>query len=557
MFAALLWFAACGASGPAGDGPDGGSGDAASAPDASFGDPSDELFRPDHVLEVDITLAAADWAVLREQPDMIGAPKITCGSQPTERAYTYFPGTITIDGATVANVGVRKKGGFGSISTTRPGLKIKANEFAPGQRISGLKKLTLNNNHQDSTLISQCLGYGLFRAAGLPASRCSFAHVTVNGEDLGIYSNVESIEKDFLGRHFADDSGRVYESGGEFLPGRTDGYQPKVDKENPDCSDLDGVVSAMQAADANFPSALGNVVDLDAFLTYWAMEVLTDHWDGYANNRNNHFFYHDPTSDKFHFIPWGIDALFTGRERSTRPDSVFACGSLPWRLYDVSATRAQYLTKLRELLGSVWDEPAILAEISRMETLITPFADPDLAGEIQKTRDFVSTRRATLLGEIDAGDPVWPYPAGEESCRISLGTLSASFDTVWDSLDDFGAGTSTMTGTIAGVVIDSNQGLANAGLSDESKGAIQLLAPLPDGRYAVIFVIIQDPLDVTPGSLAIDLVNVAALMTFYDPVLDTTSGGGLMLNGALTLTSASTVTDAPITGTLTGEVFEL
>ena len=70
---------------------------------------------------------------------------------------------------------------------------MKANEYVMGQKIAGLKQLTLNNNHQDETLISQCLGYSLFRAAGVPAPRCAFAHVTMNGVDLGVYSNVESV----------------------------------------------------------------------------------------------------------------------------------------------------------------------------------------------------------------------------------------------------------------------------------------------------------------------------------------------------------------------------
>lgn len=529
--------------------------------DAMPVDPSEALFRPDHILEVTITLDPDDWEQLRNEPEQIGMPKITCADQPTETPYTYFSADVEIDGEVFTDVGVRKKGGFGSLSTLRPGLKVKAHEYVANQRIFGLHRLTLNNNHQDDTNISQCLGYALFSQAGVPASRCSFAHVTVNGEDLGIYSNVETIKKNFIGRHFEDNTGNIYESGGEWGPGWTGGFQPKTNKDNPDCSDLDPVVAAMQTSDAEFPDALAEVVDMDAFLTYWAMEVLTDHWDGYANNQNNHFFYHDPTSDKMHWIPWGIDALFSGRLRTTRPDSVFACGSIPWRLYDVPETKALYLAKLRELIDTVWDEEALIAEIDRMEALITPIADPDdtgeLAGHIDSVRDFVSTRAGVLLAELDAGDPVWPYPAGDESCRIVLGSVSATFDVPWDTLDDFGAGTGTMDGTVAGTSITSSTVYAASGLSEDNAAVIQLFGELPDGRFAVIFIIVHDPADMVPSSRPIDLVNVAAIMTFYDPNTDSTSGGGLILGGNLTLTSASTMPDAPIVGSMTGEVIEL
>lgn len=537
------------------------SSDAGVAVDAAAADPSEVLFRRDHVLEISITLNPADWAVLREEPEVIGLPKVTCAEQPVETPYHYFEGDLTIDGVSTTRVGVRKKGGFGSISSARPALKIKANEYVRGQRISSLESLTLNNNHQDPSLISQCLGYGLFRQAGLPASRCSFAHVIVNGEDLGVYSHVESINEDFLARHFADDTGRLYESGGDFWRGQTGGFQPKTDKVNPDCSDLDPVVGALEVGDSELLETLDAVVNVDAFMTYWAMEVITDHWDGYANNRNNYFFYHDPTSDQLHFIPWGIDALFAGRTRTTRPSSVFACASIPWRLYDAPETRARYLERLRELLGSVWSESTILTEISRMQTLIEPIADPTgtrgLRAQIEGVRKFVETRSDRLLAELDEGTPEWPFPAGEDSCAINLGEINATFDTRWDTLDNFAAGTGTTNGMIAGVSVTSSTGYSSAGLSEESQGIIRLFTLLDDGTYAVLFVIVQDPADIMPGSMPIDLVNVAAIMAFYDPISDTSYGAGLLLNGSLSLSRASLASGAPIVGSVTGDVFEL
>ncbi len=559
--ALVVTVAACGG-GDDGAGPpaDARAIDASPAPDAMI-DPSAVLFPKDRVLDVHITLAAADWAALRNQPRPSNLSDTTCAHQRTAEGYTYYPADVTIDGVTAGNVGLRKKGNLGSLSTARPGLRVKANEYLPGQRIDGLEVLTLNNNHQDGTLISQCLGYGLFRAAGLPASRCAFAHVTVNGEDLGVYSHVESVREEFLAQHFADATGRLYESGGDFVPGGTGGFQPKTHSTAPDCRDLDAVVTAMAAPDAQLATRVGAVVDLDEYLRFWAMEVVTDHWDGYANNQNNFFVYDDPSTGRISFIPWGIDALFTGRQRTTRPYSVFACGSLPWRLYNAPAVRARYLTELRTVLDTVWDGPAILDEIDRMEILLRPVADPGNTGgfhdALAPTRAFVSGREAQLRAELAAGDPVWPYPAGAPSCRIDLGTITATFTTTWGTLGQLGIGSGTMSGTIAGVNLASSTVSASAGVDSEQRGAMQLLSRLPDGRYAVVVVVVTNPADVRPGSRAIDLVNVAAIMTFYDPATDTTTGGGLLLPGTLTLTAASTVAGARITGSITGTVIEL
>lgn len=559
VVAGMLLAGAAGACGggdeePAGDaGPGDGGGDGGM-------DPTAALFPRDRVLEVQITMDPADWAALRSQPRPSDASRTTCAQQPTAEGYTWFPATISIDGLTVTNVGLRKKGNLGSLSTARPGLRVKPHEYVSGQRIAGLKALTLNNNQQDGTLISQCLGYELFRQAGLPASRCAFAHVTVNGEDLGVYSHVESIREEMLVRHFSDPSGRLYESGGDFVAGGTGGYQPKTDERSPDCSDLPPVVTALAAPDDQLAARVGEVIDLPRFLRYWAMEVVTDHWDGYANNRNNHYFYHDPTSDRLHFLPWGIDALFEGRERSTRPSSVYACGALPWRLYAAPATRAMYLAELRDVLATVWDATTINAEVDRLQALLRPLADPGNTGafarRLDRVRAFVSAREAQLLAELDAGEPVWPY-AANQSCLIDIGTIDATFSTTWGTLGTFGAGSGTMAGTIGGVDVATSTVYVSAGLDGEGKAVTQVFGQLADGRFAVVVAVVNDPSRIRPGTIAIDLTNAFAIMTFYDPATDSTRGGGLVLPGTLTITAGATTAGAPLTGSFTGTVIEL
>ena len=549
-FLALCGLVACG-SGDPGDPP----------PPPPDTDPSEVLFQPDHMLEVQIELDPADWAVLRAEPDDIGHPKYTCDSQPATRKYTYFPAEVTIDDELFSNVAVRKKGGFGSLSSTRPGLKVKSNEYVPGQEIHGLKRLTLNNNHQDSAILKQCLTYALFADAGLPASRCSFAHVTVNGEDLGVYSNVESIKKPFLRRHFADDGGNLYEGGGDFRAGIVRGLQPKVNKENPDCTDLDRMVAALEAPDNGLGGALDAAIDVDQFLSFWAMEVITDHWDGYTNGPNNFFVYHDPASDRFHFIPWGVDSTFEGRARSSRPASVFACGILPWRMYDVLETQPRYIDRLNELLDTVWNPAELNAEIDRMEALVTPFAAgnnvSELAAQIQTVRDFVDIRRDVLGAELADGPPVWPTPLLDPPCLVNVGSMTGTFQATWGTLNMFPSGSGTLAGTMNENDVASANVNATAGFDEESKVAIQLFAEQPDGTLAVLFFIIHKEEDFLVGSQPFNLVDLVGISGFYDPVADTFGGGGLLLGGSLTLDQVGVTDGDPVTGSFSVDVVEL
>ena len=136
--------------------------------------------------------------------------------------YQYRRAEIRIDGVVVSQVGVRKKGFIGSVVSTRPSLKVKFDEYVSGQSFAGLEGLTLNNNNQDQALLQQFLAYDLYTRAGVPAPQTSFARVRVNGEDLGVYTRVETIDKAFLRRVFGNDNGVLYEGyAGDFIGDRS------------------------------------------------------------------------------------------------------------------------------------------------------------------------------------------------------------------------------------------------------------------------------------------------------------------------------------------------
>src|SRR5687767_9151485 len=89
----LLASAACGDSDPPGSDPDAGvAPDGGPAADAGP-DETDELFDPETILEVEITLDPDDWDALRNQTrtiaDIFGGD---CLAQPFPSPFTYFSG---------------------------------------------------------------------------------------------------------------------------------------------------------------------------------------------------------------------------------------------------------------------------------------------------------------------------------------------------------------------------------------------------------------------------------------------------------------------------------
>lgn len=518
MVAGGVLLAACGSEAPL-PLPDGGSGapaDGGVAGSLDAGpDPSEVMFDPARLLEVDIELLPADWDALRRQTrdlaDTLGRPE--CLAAPFPSPFTYFPARVTVDGVAVENSAVRKKGFLGSLSEQKPSLKISFDEYVPGRELNGVDGLTLNNGRQDPSLIKACLGYLLFREAGLPASRCTFAKVTVNGELLGVYANVEAIKKRFLRRHFASDEGNLYEGTlSDFRDGWLGTFEQKTNVEVPsDGSDLLAMTAALQVSDAELGAALEPILDVDAFLTFWATEVLIQHWDGYAGNTNNFYLYRDPATARLHFLPWGVDGILGARPGAGLPQSVYATGLLARRLYLHPELGARYVERLGELLDSVFDAPALIDEVDRIEALIVPAVSPaervEVTTAIEALRTFLRGREDALRRELRAGRAAWDVPLRDPPCFRDVGALHARLETRWGTHptnNPFNTGTGTLTGTVAGVALEPMQVGSAAGFGqnpdDAGQVALVLAATLPGGAIAVVYAVI-DPVQFVPGTL--------------------------------------------------------
>ena len=123
----------------------------------------DELFPADRVLDVQITVAEKDWDKIRQQSrNFVSALHESRKVKPIDGPYEYVNADVTIDGVKFEKVGLRKKGFIGSQSSSRPSLKIKLNHTNKEQAIGGLTKLTMNNNKQDGSIVSQYMGYAVF-----------------------------------------------------------------------------------------------------------------------------------------------------------------------------------------------------------------------------------------------------------------------------------------------------------------------------------------------------------------------------------------------------------
>lgn len=403
----------------------------------------DDIFPTDRVIDVQITVSEKDWNTIRFQSrDFVSALNEKRQFGPLEHPYTYVEASVSIDGVVFPKVGVRKKGFIGSQSHTRPSLKIKLNHIDTAAEIEGLTNLTLNNNKQDISQVSQFMGYALFNAMGSPAPRCAYAKVTVNGKSLGIYSHVESVRSPMLKRAFGNDDGPLYE--GTVVDFNEEWENSFEHKRGDDTLGRKKIITLIDVLADNqvTEAAIGELVDLDSFYRFWAIEGLLGFWDGYSGNNNNYFIYLNPDTDKFHFFPWGADALFTNfsmdfRRSLRAPTSVKTQGLIAYRLYQLEVGRERYARTMMELLKNHWNEVELLAELDRVAAMIQSYLLPEQRefrgdewwerGEKQTfengladVRNFIRARKSNILQEIGDGMPVWrrkpnpPFVMGPE-----------------------------------------------------------------------------------------------------------------------------------------------
>ncbi len=123
--------------------------------------------------------------------------------------------SVVIDGEAYKNVGIRAKGNtslssVASYGNNRYSFKIEFDQYDNTKSYYGLDKLSLNNIIQDTTYMKDYLVYQMMGQFGVAAPLCSYAYITVNGEDFGLYLAVEAVEDGFLTRNYGSDYGELY-----------------------------------------------------------------------------------------------------------------------------------------------------------------------------------------------------------------------------------------------------------------------------------------------------------------------------------------------------------
>lgn len=470
----------------------------------ALADEAAAIYDPGAVVFVDLTLSPAEEAKLEAEPGeyVKGTFSITKSSDgtPAGEEGSPFVGPRPTEVRLKGNVG----GSFRDL-TEKAAFKLKFKKTEP---MLGLRKMTLNNMVQDPSMLHETLAYASFRAAGVPASRSGYAYVRLNGEDLGVYLDLENLDETALAKIFGafdKEHQHLYEGEGghDVKPGEEGEFEIDEGSET-SRADLEGLIEAVNGAgDEPWSERVAPNADLAEMTKMWAVEKYIDHWDGYSGHAipgfrpNNYYLYSDP-SGRFQMLPWGadqtwiptIDVETPGREVTFDGEGGVLFNKC---LEDEACFRAYW-----EALGGVRDsiaqlDPTALAESTA--DMLGPWQKEEEehgrpeynAAEIKEdkygvdgTLDFIAGRQAEADAWLAAHEPPEEEPGGgeeegEEGHEEEGGGEEEEEEGGDEEPGDKGSGSDLPAKTAS----------ASAGAASPSKSSVSPVPDLVPGRFAV------------------------------------------------------------------------
>jgi hypothetical protein len=304
--------------------------------------PGDTVFADGQILEVRLTILAADLLELEEHGD--------------REEYVPAEARLTSSGAApelLPEIAVRHKGNwtlhhcwddFEGVRSydgdcAKLSLKLKFDEYVADARFDGLKRLNLHASTGDASRMRELLAYATFRAFGVDAPRAIPARVYVNDEPRGLFIAVEDVDGRYTKTHFPDaPDGNLYK---EIWPDASFEDEElaralETNEERADVSDMRAFADAVaRSTPESFEAEVEPFLDIEALARYLAVDRAMRNWDGitsfYDPRTPHNFYWYDDGAEgpRFQLIPWDLDDTYWPYDPYTAPEPPVTAPPIP------------------------------------------------------------------------------------------------------------------------------------------------------------------------------------------------------------------------------------
>lgn len=320
-----------------------------------------------------------------------------------------IPATVTIDEMSIDSVGTRYKGNSTFCLPNDEGnvkvpYNMDFNYWNEDGDLLGFHKVKLANAWLDPTFAKEYLGAQIYQRY-LPSPEVSLVALHTQGNYTGVYANTESINKQFLKKHFDENDGVLFKcdgSGvfcGENEPNigyptmhwlgtdSTDYYNSYDLKSDHGWGELMDLIYTI-----NFnPNEIEDVLNVDRVLWAFAANQVILNLDTYNGYYIHNYYMYLSENGLWQMIPWDLDNSFGGGLLGLdyfNPNVLFHFNPyegeeedelkpLAQKLFSNPLYRRQYNAHIRTIMEESLDEATILSDANYIQDLAYDAVDAD------------------------------------------------------------------------------------------------------------------------------------------------------------------------------------
>lgn len=322
-----------------------------------------------------------------------------------------IPAQLILNGVLYDSVGVRYKGNStfclpNDNNNPKVPYNIDVNYWISGQKLLDYKKLKLANAWMDPTFLKDITASNIYNNY-LPSGEANLMELHVQGNYLGIYVNTESLNKQFLKKHFNEKSGSLFKCDNidRFCDtsGAPQAYRPDLIYRGDDSTQYyniydmksdygwEELINMIKILNTNF-NEIDSVLNVDRVLWAFAVNSVISNLDTYNGYYIHNYYLYQTEDGLFQMIPWDLDNSFLGAILgTTNPTTLYerdpyyhgSVGSngperpLAYYLLNDPFYRKQYTAHLRTIINEALDTSMIRANINQLQTLAHNSVDND------------------------------------------------------------------------------------------------------------------------------------------------------------------------------------
>jgi len=235
----------------------------------------------------------------------------------------WISATVTIDGETFEEVGLRLKGNSSLRGLTTetaddpenlPWL-VRLDKYVDDQSLDGVTSFVIRSNTTE-TALNEAVALELIGMAGLSTEEATATRVSFNGGEESLRLVIENPDDAWTVAEF-DVTGVLYkaESTGDYTYRGDDAesYDEVFDVEagEEDYVPLTDFLQFInESDDATFSAELADHLDIDAFASYLAVQELVDNFDDIDGPGNNSYLHYDDETGLMTVVAWDQNLSF-------------------------------------------------------------------------------------------------------------------------------------------------------------------------------------------------------------------------------------------------------